>query len=103
MHAASVEEADEQAERRGFTILYGTQGGNAQDVAERIGRQAQRRHVGVRICAMDDYDIVSARLAAVLTDALASAVRLTVEAYVLPSADGPDQRSARHHRSRHHG
>ena len=50
---------DEEGLDRSFTILYGSQTGNAQDVAERIGRQARRRHVHACIHSMDDYDIVS--------------------------------------------
>ncbi|KAI9220085.1 NADPH-dependent diflavin oxidoreductase 1 [Blastocladiella britannica] len=41
---------------RRLTILYGSQTGTAQDVAERIARDAKRRHFSVDIAAMDDYD-----------------------------------------------
>lgn len=36
-------------------ILYGSQTGNAQDVAELIGREAARRHYEVRVIAADAY------------------------------------------------
>jgi hypothetical protein len=41
---------------RKITILYGSQTGNAQDVAERLCREAKRRHFSVKISTMDDYD-----------------------------------------------
>ncbi|KAI9183834.1 NAPDH-dependent diflavin reductase [Blastocladiella emersonii ATCC 22665] len=43
-------------ERPRITVLYGSQTGTAQDVAERIAREAKRRHFGVHLAAMDDYD-----------------------------------------------
>lgn len=42
-------------ERR-ITVLYGSQTGNAQDLAERISREAKRRYFRVTICPMDNYD-----------------------------------------------
>lgn len=50
--------ASSAAGERHFTILYGTQTGNAQDVAERMARQARRRRIATDVCAMDEYDIV---------------------------------------------
>ncbi|XP_022085194.1 NADPH-dependent diflavin oxidoreductase 1-like [Acanthaster planci] len=44
------------ADRR-TVVLYGSQTGTAQDVAERIGREAKRRHFKTRVLAMDDYSI----------------------------------------------
>lgn len=41
-------------------VLYGSQTGTAQDTAERIGRQAQRRRMKVRVEALDTYNVVSA-------------------------------------------
>ncbi|XP_041825448.1 NADPH-dependent diflavin oxidoreductase 1 [Melanotaenia boesemani] len=38
-------------------ILYGSQTGTAQDTAQRIGRQAQRRHLNVRVLPLDRYDM----------------------------------------------
>ncbi|XP_076867747.1 NADPH-dependent diflavin oxidoreductase 1 [Brachyhypopomus gauderio] len=40
-------------------VLYGSQTGTAQDTAERIGRQAQRRRVGVRVHALDTYNVAN--------------------------------------------
>eukprot|EP00198_Chlamydomonas_reinhardtii_P004798 XP_001694134.1 NADPH-dependent flavin reductase [Chlamydomonas reinhardtii] len=40
-------------------ILYGSQTGNAQDVAERIGREARLRLYSPRVVAMDSYDVTS--------------------------------------------
>lgn len=51
-------EEEEEVERR-FTILYGTETGNSQDVAERIARQARRRRISTSVYSMADYDIVS--------------------------------------------
>ena len=42
-------------------VLYGSQTGTAQDTAERIGRQAQRSRVGVRVQALDSYNVVGIR------------------------------------------
>ncbi|KAG0163002.1 NADPH-dependent diflavin oxidoreductase 1 [Apophysomyces sp. BC1034] len=41
---------------RPLLILYGSETGCAQDVAETIGRQGWRRHFRTRVIAMDDYD-----------------------------------------------
>ena len=46
-------------ERVPLLVLYGSQTGCAQDVAERIGREAQRRLYRPRVAPMDAYDIVS--------------------------------------------
>ena len=48
------------AEERRLLVLYGSQTGTAQDVAERVGRDGKRRRFRVRVKAMDDYDKVSA-------------------------------------------
>ncbi|KAI7901704.1 uncharacterized protein BX663DRAFT_513736 [Cokeromyces recurvatus] len=41
---------------RSLVILYGSETGCAQDVAENLGRQARRRHFKTKVVAMDDYD-----------------------------------------------
>lgn len=46
------------AEKRDLLVLYGSQTGSAQDVAERIGRQGRRRHFRTKVFAMDEFDIV---------------------------------------------
>ncbi|KAM4720085.1 NADPH-dependent diflavin oxidoreductase 1 isoform 2-T2 [Anableps anableps] len=38
-------------------VLYGSQTGTAQDTAFRIGRQAQRRHLKVRVLPLDGYNV----------------------------------------------
>jgi sulfite reductase alpha subunit-like flavoprotein len=38
-------------------ILYGSETGTAQDVAETLWRDARRRRLQVRLMAMDDYEI----------------------------------------------
>lgn len=43
---------------RSLLVLYGSQTGTAQDTAERIGRQAQRRRMRVRVEALDTYNVV---------------------------------------------
>ena len=40
-------------------ILYGSQTGTAQDVAEKIYREAKRRHLTAKVMSLDSYDIVS--------------------------------------------
>uniref|UniRef100_A0A8C2DH29 NADPH-dependent diflavin oxidoreductase 1 n=1 Tax=Cyprinus carpio TaxID=7962 RepID=A0A8C2DH29_CYPCA len=40
-------------------VLFGSQTGSAQDTAERIGRQAQRRHMRVRLEALDSYNVAN--------------------------------------------
>ena len=47
------------AESRKLLVLYGSQTGTAQDVAERIGREAKRRHFASRVAALDSYNVVS--------------------------------------------
>ena len=45
-------------ERR-VLILYGSQTGTAQDVAEKLARESKRRHFNVTVSSLDSYDIVS--------------------------------------------
>ncbi|KAL2100070.1 hypothetical protein ACEWY4_004464 [Coilia grayii] len=42
---------------RTLVVLYGSQTGTAQDTAERIGRQALRRRMKVRVEALDSYNV----------------------------------------------
>lgn len=44
---------------RKISVLYGSQTGTAQEVAERIGREAKRRYLSASVLALDDYDVVS--------------------------------------------
>lgn len=43
---------------RSLVILYGSETGCAQDVAETLGRQARHRHFKTKVMSMDDYDKV---------------------------------------------
>ena len=47
-----------EADRK-LLILYGSQTGTAQDVAEKIYREAKRRHFSAKVIALDSYNIVS--------------------------------------------
>ena len=55
--------ADElsKVEGRRISVLYGSQTGTAQEVAERIGREAKRRYLSASVLALDDYNVVSLR------------------------------------------
>ncbi|KAL9645821.1 hypothetical protein ABK040_003553 [Willaertia magna] len=44
-------------QERKITILYGSQTGCAQEIAERIQRDAKRRHFQVKLSALDDFPI----------------------------------------------
>lgn len=41
-------------------ILYGSQTGTAQDTAQRMVRQAQRRQLQVHVMPLDEYNVVGA-------------------------------------------
>ncbi|XP_029468216.1 NADPH-dependent diflavin oxidoreductase 1 isoform X2 [Rhinatrema bivittatum] len=45
-------------ERR-LLVLFGSQTGTAEDMAERIGREAKRRHFACRVEAMDSYSVAN--------------------------------------------
>ncbi|XP_012639928.1 NADPH-dependent diflavin oxidoreductase 1 isoform X2 [Microcebus murinus] len=40
-------------------VLFGSQTGTAQDVSERLGREARRRHLCCRVQALDSYPVVN--------------------------------------------
>ncbi|NWZ90552.1 NDOR1 oxidoreductase, partial [Nesospiza acunhae] len=44
---------------RGLLVLFGSQTGTAQDTAERVGREAQRRHLRCRVQALDSCDLAN--------------------------------------------
>nr|XP_028572080.1 NADPH-dependent diflavin oxidoreductase 1 [Podarcis muralis] len=44
---------------RRLLLLFGSQSGTAEDLAQRIGRQAERRRFRVRVGALDAYPVVS--------------------------------------------
>lgn len=43
---------------RRILILYGSQTGTAQDVAEKFAREAKRRLLSTRVMPLDDYSVV---------------------------------------------
>ena len=45
-------------DERKALVLFATETGNAEDTAERIGRQLRRRHFRTRTVAMDAFDMV---------------------------------------------
>ncbi|CAG8457692.1 10979_t:CDS:10 [Ambispora gerdemannii] len=51
--------SESSLDSREILILFGSQTGCAQDVAERIGREAKRRLFKIRVFAMDAYDKVN--------------------------------------------
>ena len=55
----SISDKSPNVSERQLLILYGSQTGCAQDVAERMLRQAKRRHFKTRIYSMDAYDRVN--------------------------------------------
>ena len=50
--------ADEDEDVRELLILYASQTGSAQDVAEFIAREAWRRHFSARVLNVQDFDKV---------------------------------------------
>lgn len=38
-------------------VLFGSQTGTAQDVSERLGREARRRQLNCRVQALDSYPV----------------------------------------------
>lgn len=53
-----AEDAAQSSNNRIITILYATETGNAEEVAERLARIAYRRHLQVRLFNLADYDKV---------------------------------------------
>lgn len=47
-----------QRHDRTALILYGSETGNSQDVAEELGRVTERLHFMTRVCEMDEVHIV---------------------------------------------
>ncbi|XP_070532421.1 NADPH-dependent diflavin oxidoreductase 1-like [Ptychodera flava] len=46
-------------DERKILVLFGSQTGTAEDVAERVGREAKRRHMSTKVMAMDTYTITN--------------------------------------------
>ena len=44
---------------RPLLVLYGSQTGTAQEVAERVGREGARLHFSVRVCSLDSCSLAS--------------------------------------------
>lgn len=44
--------------KRRLTVLYASETGTAEQVAERIGRIARRRHIDTHVHSMGDYEKV---------------------------------------------
>ncbi|CAB4304916.1 unnamed protein product [Prunus armeniaca] len=53
--------SDMEERPKKLLILYATQTGNALDVAERVGREAERRGCPVHLISIDQYDPAVAR------------------------------------------
>lgn len=53
-----VETHEARQHDRTALILYGSETGNSQDVAEELGRLAQRLHFVTRVWEMDQVDLV---------------------------------------------
>ncbi|XP_053552200.1 NADPH-dependent diflavin oxidoreductase 1 [Bombina bombina] len=49
---------EEMADRK-LLILFGSQTGTAEDTAERIGREAKRRHFSCKVEALDSYNVAN--------------------------------------------
>lgn len=47
-----------QRHDRTALVLYGSETGNSQDVAEELGRDLERLHFTTSVCEMDDVEIV---------------------------------------------
>jgi hypothetical protein len=52
------EDINGQPHDRSALFLYGSETGNSQDVAEELGRLAERLHFEARVCEMDAVEIV---------------------------------------------
>lgn len=48
---------DKRYEKR-LLVLYASQTGNAMEAAERLGREADRRHCPVAVLSIDDFEPV---------------------------------------------
>lgn len=53
-----TQDGDGQRHDRTALILYGSETGNSQDVAEELGRVAERLHFMTRVCEMDAVELV---------------------------------------------
>eukprot|EP00111_Clytia_hemisphaerica_P002252 TCONS_00006308-protein len=56
---ATSSDASQATFQKKISILYGSQTGTAEDVAERIGRESRRRHLETTVSSLDDYTIAN--------------------------------------------
>lgn len=78
-------------EERRLLVLYGSQTGTAQDVADRVVREAKRRHFSARAVALDSYNVVRLTvilyvlfvLSVCISMSMCNVVRLTIMLYGL--------------------
>ena len=54
-----IKEDPPEMDSRQILVLFGSQTGTAHDVADRVSREAKRRHFAARTLPMDDYNVVS--------------------------------------------
>ena len=54
-----ADEGEKTQSARKISVLYGSQTGTAQEVAERIGREAKRRYITAAVLPLDEYNVVS--------------------------------------------
>jgi hypothetical protein len=74
-----VETDDGLHHDRTALILYGSETGNSQDVAEELGRVAQRLHFQARVCEMDQVDLVRPPLPPELQMLMTYGIEITLE------------------------
>ena len=51
-------DVEAEEDPRSITILYATETGNAQDVAEQLARLCRRLHFAVHVSSLEDYSAV---------------------------------------------
>lgn len=54
--------AEVEKQVRSINILYGTETGNAEDVADRISRELERRHMQITLMSLNEFDIVTGKV-----------------------------------------
>ena len=57
---ASTSSSSSSSIPRSLVVLYSTETGNAQDVAERLGREAERWRWDVEVISAEDFELVGA-------------------------------------------
>jgi sulfite reductase alpha subunit-like flavoprotein len=59
--STSEESEDEELSPEKVLVLFASETGNAQDTAERVGREIRRRGGRCTVQSMEDFDIVSTK------------------------------------------